>query len=253
VGARWEVEMRLGIVVGLVLGASWLAAGLPSGVAAQPTVHVQVDVHVEAPPPGQVVVVEAEPPPSMLVLVEEEHAAPPQHEPAPAPAPEPAPSTRRSIEPMLFARGEMYLSDEYGMAGLGGAAGVGGSLGREWGGAVVVGYLGELGGGRSEVHLGLEVTKDFDPTGHLGFYVLFGMGAAFVSADPDRGIDLLGGPRMMAQFGVGARMNVVDERVAITLDGRGVLRYALPDAHDLESDGSVSGGAMLTLGLAIRL
>lgn len=246
--ATGELEMKRAFVRSCVaIPFACIALALPAAVSAQTTVHVEVEVHVDAAtPPAQVIVVQA--PPAPVVVVEAQPEAVPPAAPPPVVGPEP----EHSFTPVLLARGALFLSDEYGMAALGGAAGIGGVLDHEWSGSVVVGYLGDPGAGRSEVHLGVEIAKDFDPTSFLGFYVLFGMGASFVSDDPEDPYDARGGERMMGQLGVGARVNVFDRRVAWTLDARGVLRYALPDVHDFD-DGSVSGGAMFTMGLAIRL
>ena len=242
----------------LGLALAVLALALPGGAFAQATVHVEVQVHVEATPsPSPPIVVVEQPSPIVVleqpVVVEQPVVEQPVvveqpivAEPA-SPAGSPSP-----ITPVLTARGQLLVSDEHAVAALGGAVGIGASLHREWSGAVVAGYLGDPGHGGSELDLGIEITKDFDPGSVLGFYVLFGIGAAFLLDDPEAPGDPSGGPRMMAQLGVGARMSV-DEDVALTVDGRGVLRYALPDVHDLDGEGTVTGGAMLTLGLAIRL
>lgn len=218
------------------LVAALVVAWIPSLARAQGA-SVQVDTAVQVDVTVQVDV-------SVSVDVQ------PMVEPAPPPPPPQQPTDgapARRVAPVLIGRGALMMTDDgYGFAAGGGVAGVGLRFDPEWTGAIVVGYLAELGGAGSELDLAVEVTRDFSPGSELGFLVVAAVGTAFAIDQ-----DILFGDetRMFAQLGVGTRVSV-DPRVAVTLDARGVLRYRVPGLFD---DGTLGAAFLATTGLAIRL
>jgi hypothetical protein len=116
-----------------------------------------------------------------------------------------------------------------------------------WGGGLVAGYFGDLGtNAPSELHLALEAWRDFGPDDTVGFVLLGRLGTALVLENSGPS------PRVLGQLGIGTRVSF-DPRVSILLDARGELRMK-PAGVDGPSVGpDLSGGFVMTMGLAIRL
>lgn len=166
---------------------------------------------------------------------------------------EATPASTTELSFRLLPRGELVLTNDRddplaGMTALFGADG-----GDGWGGGLLLGYFGDLGFSStpSELHVALEAWRDFSPHDPVGFQLLARAGSAILVGELAPGEPVA---RPLAQLGVGARVSVARE-IAITLDARGELRLR-PAGH--QPDGtpsplSVSGGMVLTMGLAIAL
>lgn len=206
--------MKLGRMMGLATFAVAWSAGIAS---AQETAHAEVEVDVRVRASVEVSATDA----------------------GAAAAPE-APS--EPVAALLHGRLEMVIvGADYDFAALGGSVLLGADAGAGWSGGLVLGYLGELGEGASEIDASLEADRDFHPAEMLGFVLSGRVGAAFML---DQSAEA--GARLVAQLGVGARVTL-DPRIDFTLDVRGLLRVA-PAAVD-----PVALGIAVTTGIALRL
>jgi hypothetical protein len=166
-------------------------------------------------------------------------------------APQPAAASPLSFR--LLPRGELVLTNDRSDPLAGMTALLGADGGDGWGGGLVLGYFGELGlsSHASELHVALEAWRDFSPHDTVGFQLLARAGTAIVVSELAPGASIA---RPLVQLGIGARMSVSDE-IAITLDARGELRLR-PAGHAPDGAAtplSVSGGMVVTMGLAIAL
>jgi len=158
---------------------------------------------------------------------------------APAEAVEAEPPVRVLLHPRV----EFHIGDEldYDFAAWGASVLIGADVGKGWGGGLAIGHLSDIGGGASEVSLGLEVARDFAPDGDLGFRLTGRIGPAFMLGDgvQDSGV------RLVAQLAIGMRLGF-DPRVAFTLDLGGAARYS-PD------HAALSAAMVITTGMVFFL